>query len=328
MFVAIDLNHKLIDIRDAIKGEEYFCQNCGAQLLVRDGKQNIKHFAHKAGECTDNWNYDMSEWHLRMQSYFPIESREVVVKSGDKIHRADVLIENTVIEFQHSPISADEYEDRNRFFGSLGYRVAWVFDVSQQYMAGDLYYSSDNNSYLLTWKNPIRIFAYSPFPSDYDKKFAIWFYTGETNDSDYIQRVIWSAEDEYTAPSFKRIIFSEYSITLDESFYVKQFFMSKNDHFNEALRELQSKYTYEIKYSGVRGMSRYSYVCPKTNKFGLDLYRENGCNNCRYCYMMTQKKRKDTKTETQVYCCFPNQVWEENVMHEGYDYGRPNVYNV
>ena len=328
MFYALNKAGIRIDAYEADKNEQYTCPICNNRVILKRGSVNIDHFAHESNLCEDNWNYDMSEWHKRMQSYFPIESREVIVKSGDKIHRADVLIENTVIEFQHSPISVDEYEERNRFFGSLGYRVAWVFDVSQQYMAGDLYYSSDNNLYLLTWKNPIRIFAYSPFPSDYDKKFAIWFYTGETNDSDYIQRVIWSAEDEYTAPSFKKIIFSEYSITLDESFDVKQFFMSRNDHFNEALRELQSKYTYEIKYSGVRGMSMDSYVCPKTNKFGIDLYRENGCSNCRYCYMMTRKKRKDTKIEIQVYCCFPNQVWEENVTHEGYDYGRPNVYNV
>lgn len=35
-----------------------------------------------------------------------------------------------------------------------------------------------------------------------------------------------------------------------------------------------------------------------------------------------------TKTETQVYCCFPNQVWAETVTHEGYDLGCPKIYNV
>lgn len=328
MFVAINANKQLIDIRDAIKGEEYFCPTCGASLYVRDGSQNAKHFAHEAGECTDTWHYDMSEWHIRMQNYFPIESREVVVRSGNRAHRADVLVDKTVIEFQHSPISVDEYMDRNRFFHSLGYRVAWVFDVSQQYDVEDLYYSSDDNNYLLTWKNPIRIFSHSQNPTDYDKKFSIWLYTGEVEEDDYIQKVIWCAKDDLGYPSFKRIIFSEYPISLNEEFEIDQFFMSKQDYFNEALKNLQSKHRYTIRYSGVRGMSRDSYVCPRTKEFGLKMFGENGCTYCRYCYMIAQKKRKDSKTESQVYCCYPNAVWEEGPSHEGYDYGRPNTYNI
>ena len=327
MFVANDKNGILIDVRDAIKGEEYFCRTCKSLVYVREGTQNAKHFAHKARECTDSWHYDMSEWHLRMQSYFPLESREVVVKSGNKTHRADILIDKTVIEFQHSPISADEYQDRNDFFESLGYRIAWVFDVSQQYRVGDLYYSSENNNYLLTWKNPIRIFACHSSPRDDDKKFSIWLYTGETEDDD-IQKVVWSLEDEYTGASFKKIILSEHRITLNEPFDIKQFFMSKTDHSNEALRELQSQYKYTVRNSGIHGMPRDSYVCPKTGKFGLDLYKEHGCNNCRYCYMIAQKKRKDSKTETQVYCCYPSQVWEESHTHQGYDYGNPTTFNI
>lgn len=328
MYKAKNKDGCYVYIENAEKGQEYFCPLCGAPMIVKDGVQNAKHFAHKAGECTDTWHYDMSEWHLRMQSYFPLESREVVVKSGNKTHRADVLIDKTVIEFQHSPISVDEYMDRNRFFGSLGYSVAWVFDVSQQYEYDDLYYSSDDNNYLLTWKNPIRIFAYSPNPTDYNKNFSIWLYTGEIEEDDYIQKVIWCAKDDDGNPSFKRIILSEYPITLNESFDIKQFFMSKMDHFNEALRELQSQYKYTVRNSGIHGMPRDSYVCPKTGKFGLDLYKEHGCNNCIYCYMIAQKKRKDSKTETQVYCCYPNQVWEECETHSGYDYGRPPTYNI
>lgn len=327
MFVANDKNGILIDVRDAIKGEEYFCRTCKSLVYVREGTQNAKHFAHKARECTDSWHYDMSEWHLRMQSYFPLESREVVVKSGNKTHRADILIDKTVIEFQHSPISADEYQDRNDFFESLGYRIAWVFDVSQQYRVGDLYYSSENNNYLLTWKNPIRIFACHSSPRDDDKKFSIWLYIGETEDDD-IQKVVWSLEDECTGASFKKIILSEHRITLNEPFDIKQFFMSKTDHSNEALRELQSQYKYTVRNSGIHGMPRDSYVCPKTGKFGLDLYKEHGCNNCRYCYMIAQKKRKDSKTETQVYCCYPSQVWEESHTHQGYDYGNPTTFNI
>lgn len=328
MFIAYDKDEVAIDIEDAVKGEEYFCMTCGFPLLIKEGTQNAKHFAHKAGECTDSWHYDMSKWHIRMQSYFPKEAREVVVKLGNKTHRADVLVDKTVIEFQHSSISAEEYMDRNDFFNSLGYKVVWIFDVSQQYRFEDLYYSSEDNDYLLTWKNPIRIFASGPNPSDYNKSFSIWLYTGEMEGDDYIQKVIWCAKDEYDSPSFKKIIFSEYAITLNENFNINQFFMSKHDHFEEALKELNSKYKYTIKFSGIRGMNRDGYICPKTKVFGLNLYGENGCSCCRYCYMMARKKRKECKLETKVYCCYPIQVWEEVPTHEGYDYGRPKIHNL
>lgn len=64
-----------------------------------------------------------------MQSFFPAENREVIVKHDGKIHRADVLVGNIAIEMQHSQISAEEFNDRNKFFESAGYRLVWVFDV-------------------------------------------------------------------------------------------------------------------------------------------------------------------------------------------------------
>ena len=73
----------------------------------------------------------MSEWHQRMQSYFPKESREVVVNYKGRKHRADVLIGDIVLEFQYSPITAAEFDDRNSFFKNAGNRLAWVFNLSQ-----------------------------------------------------------------------------------------------------------------------------------------------------------------------------------------------------
>ena len=71
----------------------------------------------------------MSEWHRAWQNCFPAECREVVVQSGGVKHVADVLINKTVIEFQHSPITAEEIAERNRFYIECGYKVVWVFDA-------------------------------------------------------------------------------------------------------------------------------------------------------------------------------------------------------
>ena len=71
----------------------------------------------------------MSEWHRAWQNCFPKECREVVVQSDGVKHIADVLINKTVIEFQHSPITAEEIAKRNRFYTECGYKVVWVFDA-------------------------------------------------------------------------------------------------------------------------------------------------------------------------------------------------------
>ena len=41
-----------------------------------------------------------------------------------------------VYEFQHSPLSPEELDDRNAFYNSLGYKVIWIFDLFDQYENG------------------------------------------------------------------------------------------------------------------------------------------------------------------------------------------------
>ena len=131
MFVANDQAGKRITIEDAVPGGTYFFLFFGGALIVKAKESEAvkEHFAHKSRRQCDSWNYDMSEWHRTWQRFFPEECQEVVVQNGEEKHRADVLINNTVIEFQHSPIKAEEIADRNRFYISCGYNVVWVFDA-------------------------------------------------------------------------------------------------------------------------------------------------------------------------------------------------------
>lgn len=135
MFIALDANKNRISIENATKENQYFCPICGAPLTIRatDSLAVRTHFAHKRGtECLDNWTHDMSEWHLNWQQQFPVENREVVIEKNGVKHRADIFINNTVIEFQHSPITADEIAERNNFYLDCGYQVIWVFDATDK----------------------------------------------------------------------------------------------------------------------------------------------------------------------------------------------------
>lgn len=134
MFVAYNADNKLISIENATAENKYYCPGCGAPLTIRaKGSLAVKtHFAHKRGSDCDNWTHDMSEWHLSWQKRFPIQNREVVIEKNGIKHRADVCINNAVIEFQHSPIKAEEIAQRNEFYLSCGYRVVWVFDAESK----------------------------------------------------------------------------------------------------------------------------------------------------------------------------------------------------
>ena len=82
-----------------------------------------------------------SKWHRAWQKKFPLECREItLINRKDEKRRVDVLVGNTVIEFQHSPLSQEEFKDRNDFYIGMGYRVVWLFDMREQYQEGKLFY--------------------------------------------------------------------------------------------------------------------------------------------------------------------------------------------
>ena len=133
MIRANDKNSKSILIDDTIKGEEYFCPTCGESLIIKAKNSEAvrAYFSHRPNtHCIDNWKYDMSEWHRKWQEKFPEQCREFILENNGIKHRADVFINDTVIEFQHSPITHEEILERNKFYLSCGYPVVWVFDAN------------------------------------------------------------------------------------------------------------------------------------------------------------------------------------------------------
>ncbi len=129
--------------------EKYYCPICNQELIPRKGPKNVHHFAHKQN-CTDTWTHDKTKWHSDWQNMFPLEYQEITLKNENEVHRADVLYNNCVIEFQHSPISQKEFSDRNRFYNSQGLTVIWLFDIRKN----SLYEQFDG----YFWKTPFETF--------------------------------------------------------------------------------------------------------------------------------------------------------------------------
>lgn len=129
---ALDSDNNLITISNAQPHAKYYCEMCKEELIVKAANSTFKakHFAHKPNSyCVDDWsNHDMSEWHIEWQNHFPECNREVPLSDGAESHRADVLINGFVVEFQHSPITLNDFVKRNNFYTKCGQKVIWVFD--------------------------------------------------------------------------------------------------------------------------------------------------------------------------------------------------------
>ena len=81
-----------------------------------------------------------STWHQKMQDYFPKEYQEIKFTlhhwSEDdtytkKARIADVHKDETVIEYQHSRIVAEEVNSRNADYGKFEKQIVWIIDCTE-----------------------------------------------------------------------------------------------------------------------------------------------------------------------------------------------------
>lgn len=151
---------------------------------------NIKrhHFAHQANtSCTHK---NKTEWHLRYQSLFPQTEVYMPPKISPKIssknspsekenppekensqnpseenpriknfpvgkyHIADILVDGTVIEIQHSPISKEEIRERETFYE----KMIWIFDVKNS-VTGTEFICRDKNDICILKLNKKYLFS-------------------------------------------------------------------------------------------------------------------------------------------------------------------------
>jgi competence CoiA-like predicted nuclease len=215
MEFAVDRTGKRIHASEAIKEKQYFCPLCDNKVILRQGEINIEHFAH-IKKCDDNWHYDVSEWHSEWQNQFPKNNQEIVIEYNGEKHRADVMACGHVIEFQHSPITAEEFNKRNRFYLSYGKKVIWIFDFRNEFENGlmecyDEWHRNKDNGGKFMWKYAKR-FLQNYLPQR-DKNIIVFFQIAEadyTNKKEaYLERVIWTL-DEDGMSNFKRFYTSYY----------------------------------------------------------------------------------------------------------------------
>lgn len=137
-------------VRDGIRidatesGDRAACPLCLDEVVAKVGRHVTAHWAHLSLEDCDPWAEGESAWHRDWKARFPRLCREVVVGP----HRADVKLANgRVIELQSEGLSAEEFEEREAFYGDM----QWIFDVREAARSGRIRFGDDGRSF--TWSH-------------------------------------------------------------------------------------------------------------------------------------------------------------------------------
>ena len=240
MIVAKDAEGQRIYASREIDYKECFCPACEERLKHKNkGKVKRPYFSHLAkSDCEYGKGDYKSEWHIRMQEYFPEEAREYLFKdeeTGEK-HIADVYLKevNTVIEFQKSRISQEEFNSRTFFHQKNGRRIVWIFNESvdsekPNYGRFRATYEEKSNKSpndilnyhyqvrTYRWlRNPRRMLSSVPDNLLQSGEYSVCVYTG--TEGDLFHRIIGETQ------GFEEVVFSIHDIAIKEKMDVEEFF--------------------------------------------------------------------------------------------------------
>lgn len=133
-----------------------------------------------------NWEFDYNgNWHSteqRAKMFEDLNSRAYFDKGTNILHiqhRADVCIGEYVIEFQHSPISYQEFNKRNWFYTAAGYKLIWIFDLTDTYNNLQIkeygpWEEPDDKGWMYTWSNPKK-FLKNFIPQEKKNDIVLFF---------------------------------------------------------------------------------------------------------------------------------------------------------
>ncbi|MGO7969888.1 competence protein CoiA [Rhizobium ruizarguesonis] len=148
--------------REAAPGVIGTCPGCEAPVIPKCGAMRLHHWAHRSTVSCDPWREAETEWHRAWKNHFPIEWQEVWHRGADGVaHIADVKTPNgAVLEFQHSPIAAEERLSREAFYRPM----AWVVDGTSRKrdlssFCDALSYARSAETKLRAWIIPLGISA-------------------------------------------------------------------------------------------------------------------------------------------------------------------------
>lgn len=128
---AKDMAGTVVFAEHGVKQKDYFCLECQGPVRLRKGIHRQSHFYHLESHRVCQLN-GKSMTHIQiqysLQALFSLEDCFLEHRFPEINRIADVvwLPHRLVFEIQCSPISANEVQERNRDYRSIGYQVVWI----------------------------------------------------------------------------------------------------------------------------------------------------------------------------------------------------------
>lgn len=128
---ALNNEQKLIFADHAAKQTDYICLECQGVVRARGGMHRQNHYYHLTPNASCHLSAK-SMLHIQTQAHFKkiLPSNECVLERHfSEINRiADVVWfpQKLIFEIQCSFISAEEVQNRNRDYASVGFQVIWI----------------------------------------------------------------------------------------------------------------------------------------------------------------------------------------------------------
>ena len=306
MIFAIDEKGNRVHIEETHVKNKYFCPCCGEELVLKKGNMRKHHFSHKSTLfCGDGWNYDFSDWHIGWQTKFDRRYQEVVKEYNGEKHRADILIEElkTVIEFQHSHLSPDEFDARNDFYKKLGYKIIWLFDMTKKFEDGNIK-SHEDKEYIYKWSRPINTFNYLTDVKDSNLEIYFQFEDSENEDEIYIVKIVWIPDSGFEWFAIDKVIHDGNSFI--DKFSLRKKIKEKTLSFDDLYDRLMLLYHKDHTYYLSRcPLSTSGMACNNAIDIPKERFSEiRPCSECEFagyvgyheyaCY----KRTKDLKIPT------------------------------
>lgn len=99
---------------------------CGGTIIGKCGEIYAWHWQHHKDRECDPWQEHETEWHQKWKANFPDDWQEVIIKSNEEKHIADVKTAGgLVLEFQNSSISSTTIKIREAFYQNM----IWVVNA-------------------------------------------------------------------------------------------------------------------------------------------------------------------------------------------------------
>lgn len=136
------MRYSLVDgeRREAEKGLLGKCIGCERPMIPKCGPFKVRHWAHKSQCECDHWWEPETEWHRKWKGLFPPEWQEIRHKADNgEWHIADVkTAQGWILEFQNSPITAEERDARVAFYR----RIVWIVNGNRFKRDSDQFFKS------------------------------------------------------------------------------------------------------------------------------------------------------------------------------------------